>query len=314
MSVPGVRPDERDPALARAWREASGDEPPADLDDAIRAAARRAVHAGPRPAERSFVQRWRVPLSVAALVVVSASLTLMISQRDAHLPTAVEPPPSGDAALARSAREATAADTTEPAAPAPGTAVRQPLSTQPPSTQPRTPVDASAGTRAQAQARKDEGVSAESREGVVVDTAPAAPSAAAEPAAKAAAPAAAGTDLRDEAAFREPSAPARPSEVESAEGVHKREAAPELDRMMRQSPASDAAEPPPGRARLKLQARPLASPPMREAEPLPEQWIEQIRELRRQGQVDEAEASLEQFRERYPDFPLPDDLATARER
>ena len=60
--------------LARAWREASHDEPPAAMDDAIRAAARKAVHAGPRPAGASpFGGRWRVPLSVAAVLVVMPS-------------------------------------------------------------------------------------------------------------------------------------------------------------------------------------------------------------------------------------------------
>ena len=71
------------PALTQAWHEASQDEPPAALDDAIRAAARQAVHARPRPVGASpFGGRWRVPLSVAALLVVSATVTLLVAERD----------------------------------------------------------------------------------------------------------------------------------------------------------------------------------------------------------------------------------------
>jgi hypothetical protein len=85
--------------LSQAWREASRDEPPASLDDAIRAAARQAVHAGPRPAAGSpFGGRWRVPLSVAAVLVVSATVTLLVAERDRHGPGSLHdqaaPPPA----------------------------------------------------------------------------------------------------------------------------------------------------------------------------------------------------------------------------
>jgi hypothetical protein len=89
---PAADERELDALLARggrvhaAWRDASSDEPPVALDDAIRAAARRAVRARPRPAEASFTARWRVPVSIAALLVVSATLTLLLSERGEHLP------------------------------------------------------------------------------------------------------------------------------------------------------------------------------------------------------------------------------------
>ena len=76
-SMPG---DER---LARAWRETSREEPAPALDDAIRAAARKAVGAGPRSTPGApFGGRWRVPLSVAAVLVVSATITLLVAQRE----------------------------------------------------------------------------------------------------------------------------------------------------------------------------------------------------------------------------------------
>jgi resuscitation-promoting factor RpfA len=59
----------RDPRVDAAWRAASREEPPAALDAAILAAARREVGAGPRStreAETMRAQRWWWPLAVAA--------------------------------------------------------------------------------------------------------------------------------------------------------------------------------------------------------------------------------------------------------
>jgi hypothetical protein len=326
VSTPGGTPADLDPALARAWREASGDEPPGRLDDAIRAAARRAVQAGPHPAGRSFVQRWRVPLAIAALLVVSASLTLMISERDAHLPTAAQAP--------------AAAEASKQAAPAAGTIAQQPPSAPPERAQSRVraagtpttpPAAAPAGVSPEAAERKDAGEAAGWREADSPDAALRAVPSTAEPAASAnvEAPAPAAPAMREEAApiareetapvAREEAAPAgagaaRVTGAEPADELRKkRESASDFESIMREAQTSDEAEQPPGRARLKLQARPSAPAALRDAEPAPEQWIDRIRELRRQGHMAEAEASLEQFRERYPDFALPADLAPPRE-
>ncbi len=62
--------------VSRAYRagDADADGPPAAMDDVIRAAARRAVKSGPRAAGKSWVSRWSVPLSAAALVVLTTSV------------------------------------------------------------------------------------------------------------------------------------------------------------------------------------------------------------------------------------------------
>ena len=41
----------------------------------------------------------------------------------------------------------------------------------------------------------------------------------------------------------------------------------------------------------------------------PKTWIERILTLRRDGKLDEAERSLQEFRRRYPGYPLPPELA-----
>lgn len=78
---------ERDPQLVRWYQAAGGEEPPAALDDAIRAAARREVNARPQstagggtePAVRQK-RSWYVPMSIAAVLVLSVSLVTLIKE------------------------------------------------------------------------------------------------------------------------------------------------------------------------------------------------------------------------------------------
>jgi hypothetical protein len=72
---------ERDPALERLYREAAAEAPPAHLDAAILAAARREVAARPRGLSRTL-RRWHVPVSIAAVVVVSATLVILVREEE----------------------------------------------------------------------------------------------------------------------------------------------------------------------------------------------------------------------------------------
>ncbi len=70
-------------AVSRAYRNSgaarNNDDmmPPAAIDDAIRAAARRAVQAGPQPKGKNWLGRWTPQLAVAAVVVLSVSVVLV---------------------------------------------------------------------------------------------------------------------------------------------------------------------------------------------------------------------------------------------
>jgi hypothetical protein len=88
-----MRPEERDPGLDRLYREAERSAPPAHLDAAILAAARREVGARPRSLSES-VRRWRVPVSIAALVLLSVSLVTLVQleRGDETLSIAPSPP------------------------------------------------------------------------------------------------------------------------------------------------------------------------------------------------------------------------------
>ena len=101
---------ERDPQLARLYQaaqSAAGEEPPAALDAAILAAARREVGARPQvvggggEAAGPLVSRkrsWYVPLSVAAVLVLSVSVVTLVHEQKgdelAQPPKAASEPPS----------------------------------------------------------------------------------------------------------------------------------------------------------------------------------------------------------------------------
>jgi hypothetical protein len=130
---------ERDARLDRLYREAGSEMPPARLDAAILAAAHREVVARPRPLS-SMLRRWRVPVSIAAVVVLSVSLVTLVQEEGGDRLTdipPVAPPPAleqmatlpATAAMAEAGREdrsvqrqperlaAPAASTPAPAAP-----------------------------------------------------------------------------------------------------------------------------------------------------------------------------------------------------
>jgi hypothetical protein len=82
--------DLRDPRFDAAWRAASREEPPVALDDAIRAAARREVRAGPQSAKESAAavpsalrpERWWAPLAAAATIGAIAIGLLQLERTD----------------------------------------------------------------------------------------------------------------------------------------------------------------------------------------------------------------------------------------
>lgn len=82
--------------VSRAYRDArdhdaGGKEPPVALDDAIRAAARRAVLSGPQPVGKSGLRRWTREFAMAAVVVLSVSVVLVaIDERPELAPAPIQ--------------------------------------------------------------------------------------------------------------------------------------------------------------------------------------------------------------------------------
>lgn len=77
MNAQPRHPEEpEDAQLAKLYHESAAPEPSAEMDQAILAAARREVHARPRRVG-PWLRKWRVPVSIAATLVVSASLVMV---------------------------------------------------------------------------------------------------------------------------------------------------------------------------------------------------------------------------------------------
>jgi hypothetical protein len=89
--------------------------------------------------------------------------------------------------------------------------------------------------------------------------------------------------------------------------------APLLERRMQRDEARPAAAPEavPGRAQeaapaAARQQRAAAGTVVASAGESPEQWLERIAELRRQGRHEEADKALAEFRRAYPDYRIPE--------
>lgn len=87
----------REGSLNRLYREIPAEEPPREVDEAILAAARRATGSRPRKALHPFAARWRLPLALAASVLVSTTLVLSMRERGKMEPLAEMAAPRAEA-------------------------------------------------------------------------------------------------------------------------------------------------------------------------------------------------------------------------
>ena len=299
----------RDTPLQRRWRDAVDDEPSPALDAALGAAARDAV-SGPRQHVPSpFMARWRVPMSIAAVLVVSAMLTLMVADRREHLPQAQMQGAPAAAVPAQPGRNeaAPAHESVRPsvAAPASGRAVQEPRERAAPP--PGVPAELSKQQARGAGAdvvEQNAPAPAAALGTLKEDTSPPAAALRGEEApAVAPAPVPA---LRDQAPAAAAGATAAPQRAA------KREA--QVPEAVPASPAaagaaSDAATLPAPAAANQ------AAPQSAEHEGFeqdPQRWVEHIRRLRSAGKLEQARDSLRELRRRHPHYALPADLEPLR--
>ena len=269
--------ERRDDELSRVYRDAEGPRPPQRVDDNILAASQRVAGARRRPF--GFARRWGTPVALAATVLVTFTLVLMVFERQSGLEaTAPE--------ARRTDRQAKVLPA-EPRADQPGTPsplVLRPIAPAPPISQAlqRDPVGRGPGEST--VSRGDLGTG---RPAFVPEVARAS----------------------DALRKREEAKPALAAPVPA-------QSAPELRRQARPMQAP-AAAPAPGalsESGATLQgsgvtaaiATPLAVSEAKER--TPEKWLEDIRRLRTEGKMTEVERELAEFRKRYPDYILPEDL------
>jgi len=322
--------DERDAKLAALYRAAAQDEPPAAFDDALRAAARREVGARPRYAGSSYIRSWRVPLSIAAVILLSVSLVTLMRE---EAPEVAQPPLAGSPADAQ--RKPAAADQ--------GTAAESGILVPDEQKSKSLGLKLPQQTSVPAMGMRGNSISPEPvappRKGrAAVEQTETGALSAPSPLAKRASPEAfpGAADMRDDKVVAQSERPSR-----SAHEDARRDAAAASAEARQQSQASAptiAAAPAAGIPSEEGKARPRsevagadsaareASPaPAPAAKPLaqvpqtagsiqayinlpPEKWLERIEELRKQGRLEEARTNLTEFRKRYPDYQLPASL------
>jgi hypothetical protein len=229
-----------DDDISRRYRELPREEPPRHVDDAIRAAARRAVHTRPAPlVVPTGRQRWYFPLAAAAIIVLAVAVTMHVEREQ-----------PGEEIVSTQGTPAEEARTEQPqSAPQPerrrkteSADSRQLPDAAPPPAPPFATQDAIRGTQ-------------ESTVGALAGNA--------------------------ETAAKASSAPA--TRPESARAP----AAPQADAQLQRADE--------GRRAASTSAFALQSP---------EQWLQGIADLRRQGRHEEADKSLAEFRKRYPDYRI----------
>jgi len=270
------------PDLSRIYRAGAHEEPPAWIDAKLRAAAADACHGSRAAGKMGFLGRWRVPLAVAAVITLSTSTVLLVQYESTH--------PSSQLSAVES--KPTVEIVTERPPAAEHHAVPGSPRVVPPNALPsRLPSPLPEGDRS--EQRLDSTVSPKRAS---ADEAPAnqmerrhrPDEQAAEKVVASSPPAKAESSMAPAAAAPEP---------RLSEGVHS------LAKGNAVRSGESAARP-----RAKEDSVPRRDVDRSSGVPLedPVRWLDQIERLYSEGREREARESLEQFRQSYPAYPIPD--------
>lgn len=310
----------RDQALSRIYREGAWPEPGRQIDQAILTASRRAARA-----RHPVLWRWAPSLAVAATVVLTSTLVLKVyrEQPEVAAPVTAEKPTADLRNRQPALPEAKPAEAKPAPTPPVSVATPQGFSSSMDAGEAerldRAKRDlglkelAPAGAPAQAAAKpappkappalkKEEPARADAASTPapaapvsVFGAAPPAPKPAPQQAmrmAKPAIPVAQGTT----AAAAQP----RP---EAAQDMMQLRAAPQAPEAMKPAPAANSMA-----SRSAVSGASLDTASAKAAERTPQSWIEDIRKLVKEGKSEEAGAQIAEFKKRYPDYTLPEDL------
>jgi len=286
--------EERDPRVSRRYRELGSEEPPRELDQAVLAAAHRAADRAHAPlVAPAGRHRWYFAFGAAAILVLSVAITVQVERRpDAEaLPPSTVSVPADRVDRFYSPAEKENKTQVEPskpladAGPPPASERRKaPVQQAAPAASPPAEVKPQAAEVARADRLEAQ---RQQTPAEMQNVPPATPTPA--PSAQ--------TDSRD-------------SSSNTAAGVLSRQG--EARRSLGAAPAADqAASSPEAKAGPQPKAGVVASiaPPLG-----PEQLLERIAELRQQGRHEEADTALAEFRQRYPEYRISEEMLKKVER
>ena len=295
--------------LRQRYRAASQDEPSAALDSLISSAARDYASRGAGRGASRFASAWRVPLSIAAVVVVSATVSILVGERHGQLPRRADRPVSTSGASEDAKRVGPEALQEQmPAPPAATSKNKQRIGAeQPQGVAPKAPVVIH---QAGSEVRSGPSELAPSQESFKIQqrvTQAPGPDVASSVAPPQAPPppvvASPSTVLA-----RPGSLPDEPQTPERAQESHDRVAPERPPEALRKDRSAQAAAPAGAAAKIERD-RGAAEKNLASAKPVwesdPQAWLKHIDELRLAGQRADADANYRAFRDRYPDYPLP---------
>lgn len=304
---------ERDPRLDLLYRDAAREGPPAHLDAAILAAARREV--GARPRALSALRRWRVPVSIAAVVVVSASLVTLVGEKDPlmiELQSVTAPPMAGSVEpQAQPAEPAKPAEDRQRGPAVPETffsARRDEAAAKAPPELGKLEKKAADGTGPASGDRR----AATAPESDLNMAAPPARESPQRPATVDPKPQERSqSGVPDAAAQAKPMARAGQAEQEFSV-AERAKPAPGTSAQRVPQPGGAPAAP---QAKSSIGIRGMAAEPLADSSRLPvwhgleqeppQKWLERLADLRKQGRTGEASELLVELKRRFPDHPLP---------
>ena len=286
---------ERDAQLDRLYSQIGQEGPREEIDDAIRAAARQAVGARPRPLGAP-IRRWGVPISIAAVVVVSVSLvTLMREEGSGRIAEGFAPPNLVESKEkpAEAFVGGTMADIQAPEK----AADQPPVSTVLPQVSPAHPARGMVPQSPAERAPEDLATAADSD------------SARARSSAGRAGPrleqGKLSGEVREQAAYRDKAMVPEPALERQAAKKKSETDGPAMPEEPARADQENVSNPTPMESeRSQFMNDRVASMVRALDQARPESWVEQIRTLRRAGQDAEADALLKEFKRRFPDHPV----------
>jgi hypothetical protein len=275
----------KDNNLSRLYREGAWPEPSRQIDQAILAASRRAARE-----ERSFTRRWAPSFAVAATVVLTSVLVLKVVREQ---PAVVSPAGVEQQVTVTSSKQAVSTDakveearTASAPTPAP----------------PATPQGYSETMDAAEAARLDRLKRDIDLKQAGIPTESPSPAPVAKKESRSEAPQRSREQPAPISVFGATSAAPAPAPVQQApRAIAAKPVAP-------LPPAARAEPSPPQAAPQPAQALSSSISAYKAPERTPQSWIEDIRKLMKEGKSEEAGAEIAEFKKRYPDFMLPEDL------